>query len=73
MIAPEHKEEILQFINEKIRKFKREHPFISRPLLALKPNISSLTNEIPQCAMNTKLRDIIEFLINAEQEGKIFF
>ena len=72
MIAPEHKEEILQFINEKIRKLKQRR-FIGRLLLAPKPNIASLASEIPQCAMNYKLGDIIDFLINAEQEGKIFF
>ena len=73
MIAPEHKEEILQFINGKIRKSKREHPYLSRLAFALKPSISSLTSGIPQCAMNYKLREIIDFLIDAEQERKILF
>lgn len=73
MIAPEHKEEILRFINSKIRKFKRERWVIARAILARKPNVTSLTKEIPQCALDYKLRDIIEFLVNAENEGKILF
>ena len=73
MIAPKHREEILQFINGNIAKVKQEYPFVAIPLLVRKPDISSLAKEIPQCVMNYTLRDIIDFLISAQQEGKIFF
>jgi len=71
MVTPKDKEEILQFINNKIREFKRKSPFIALPLLALIPSISSIASNIPQCAMDYTLKDILAFLIKAEQDGRL--
>ena len=64
-------EEILHFINDKILDFKRKHILIANLLLPRIPNLSKIKSEIPQCTMNYTLKDILDFLIRAEQDGRI--
>ena len=64
-------EEILHFINDKILDFKRKHILIANLLLPRIPNLSNIASEIPQCVMNYTLKDILDFLIKAQQDGRI--
>lgn len=71
MIDPEDEKEILHLINSKIGEFKRKYPLYANLLLSQVPNLSSIASEIPQCTMDYTLKEILEFLIKAQQDGRI--
>jgi len=71
MLKPKDEEEILHFINDKILDFKRKYIFIANLLLPRIPNISNIASDLPQCAMNYTLKDILDFLIKAQQDGRL--
>jgi len=71
MIAPEDEKEILHLINSKILEFRRKNPLFGNLLLSQVPNLLSIASEIPKCAMDYTLKEILEFLIKAQKDGKI--